>query len=152
MFLLALAEGTSVQLVPDGTMFIHIALVLLMIFILNRTFFRPINRIIDAREKNRGGRYGESESILREIGEKQNKYNESVREARAKGYEIVEQERSAALSQKQTIVASAREESEQALAVQSADLERQTVEARQSIAAEAEKIAEKISSNILKSA
>ena len=152
MFLLAFAEGTSVQLVPDGTILIHIALVLLMIFILNRTFFRPINRIIDVREKKRGGRHGESATILKEIAEKQNKYNETMREARSKGYEIVEQERSAALGQKQAIVGEAREEAERTFAAESAQLERQTAEARAAIAAEAEKIADRISANILKSA
>ena len=152
MFLLAFAEGTSVQLVPDGTILIHIVLILLMIFILNRTFFRPINRIIDVREKKRGGRHGESASILQEIAEKQNKYNETMREARSKGYDIVEQERLAALGRKEAIVGEAREEAEQTLAAESAQLERQTVEARAAIAAEAEKIADRISANILKSA
>jgi F0F1-type ATP synthase membrane subunit b/b' len=90
MVLLAFAEGTSVQLVPDGTLFIHIALILIMIWILNRTFFRPINRIIEAREKNKGGRLGESEMLLKEVGEKEAKYNESLRDARSKGYESIE--------------------------------------------------------------
>ena len=56
MVVLAFAEGGAIQLVPDGTIFIHIALILLMIFILNRTFFRPVNRVLDARERNKGGR------------------------------------------------------------------------------------------------
>jgi F0F1-type ATP synthase membrane subunit b/b' len=54
MFFLAFAD---IQLVPDGTILIHIALILLMIWLLNRTFFRPINRVIAAREKNKGGRF-----------------------------------------------------------------------------------------------
>jgi F0F1-type ATP synthase membrane subunit b/b' len=74
--------AAAVQLVPDGTVFIHIALILLMIWTLNRTFFRPINRIIDARERNKGGRFGEAESILREVSEKQTKYNQAMTEAR----------------------------------------------------------------------
>jgi F-type H+-transporting ATPase subunit b len=148
MFLLALAEG--VQLVPDGTIFIHIALILLMIWVLNRTFFRPINRIIDVREKKSGGRFGESESILREVTEKQAKYNETLREARSQGYEIIEKERAEALSIKQEKLGVVKEEVDQKLAQETAELERQTVEARQAIAADAEKIAEKISANILR--
>jgi F0F1-type ATP synthase membrane subunit b/b' len=147
MFLLAFAE--SVQLVPDGSLFIHIALILLMIFILQRTFFKPINRIIESREKHKAGG-SESESLLREVAEKETKYNEAMRDARSKGYELIEQERSEALSRKQEQVGAVKEEVQQTLTTEMSELERQTAEARQAIAAEAEQMAEKISSNILR--
>lgn len=149
MFLLAFAESGSVQLVPDGTIFIHIALILLMIFILNRTFFRPINRVIEEREKHKGGG-GEAETLLRDVAEKETKYNEAMREARSKGYELIEQERSEALNQKQEKLSAAKTEAEKTLSTELSELEKQTGEARASIAAEAEKMAEKISANILK--
>lgn len=149
MFLLAFAESGSVQLVPDGTLFIHIALILLMIYILNRTFFRPINRVIEEREKNKGGG-GEAATLLGEVAEKETKYNEAMREARSKGYELIEQERSQALNQKQETVSAAKSEAERTLSTEISELEKQTGEARASIAAEAEKMAEKISANILK--
>jgi F0F1-type ATP synthase membrane subunit b/b' len=149
MVLLAFAESTPVQLVPDLTLFIHIALILLMIFILNRTFFRPINRIIASREKNKIGG-SESENLLREVAEKELRYNEAMREARSKGYELIENERTGALSEKQEKLSAAKEEVHQTYAQEMSELEKQTAEARQSIAAEAEKMAEKISSNILK--
>jgi F-type H+-transporting ATPase subunit b len=150
MVLLAFAEGTSVQLVPDGTLFIHIALILIMIWILNRTFFRPINRIIETREKNKGGRLGESEILLKEVSEKEAKYNESLRDARSKGYESIEAARAESISAKQEKVGAVKEEVEQKLTQEIADLEKQTAQARQTIAAEADKMAEKISSNILR--
>ena len=149
MVLLAFAESTPVQLVPDMTLFIHIGLILLMIFVLNRTFFRPINRIIAAREKNKIGG-SEAENLLREVAEKESKYNEAMREARSKGYELIETERSEALNEKQEKLSAAKEEVQQTLTSEMSELEKQTAEARQSIAAEAEKMAEKISSNILK--
>ena len=149
MVLLAFAEATKVDLIPDGTLFIHIALILLMIFILNRTFFRPINRVIEAREKNKGGG-SEAENLLREVAEKETKYNEALREARSKGYELIESERSEALAQKQETVNAAREEAQATLTEDLSQLEKQTTEARQAIASEAEKMADKISSNILR--
>ena len=79
MYLLAFAEG-SIQLFPDGTIFVHIAMVLVMIWILNRTFFRPINRVLEAREKMKGGAGGEAESILRDVADKQAKYSQSMLE------------------------------------------------------------------------
>ena len=99
MFFLAFAD---VQLVPDGTIFIHIALILLMIWLLNRTFFRPINRVIASREQNKGGRFGEAEQILRSIEEKNARYNAAMLEARSKSYELIERERAAALAVRQS--------------------------------------------------
>ncbi len=148
MVLLAFAE--TVQLVPDGTIFIHIALILLMIWVLNRTFFRPINRIIESREKNKGGHSSESDKLLTEVSEKETKYNAALLEARSKGYSLIEKERTKALSKKQEKLSAAKEEVHQTLAAETAELDKQTVEARQLIATEAEKMAEKISSNILK--
>ena len=150
MVLLAFAESAPVQLVPDGTLFIHIAIILLMIWILNRTFFRPINRIIESREKNKGGRLGESEALLQEVAEKETKYNEALRDARSKGYELVEKERSKALTKRQEKLGTAKDEIQQKLTEETTELEKQTAEARQSIATEAEKMAEKISANILR--
>lgn len=150
MVLLAFAESASVQLVPDGTLFIHIALILLMIGILQRTFFRPINRIIESRDKNKGGRFSESENLLREVADKETKYNDAMRDARSKGYELIEKERTKALNKKEGTVSAAKEEVQQKLTEETAELEKQTAAARQEIEAEAAKMAEKISSNILR--
>jgi len=81
MFLLAFAE--SIQLFPDGTLFIHIALILLMIWVLNRTFFRPINRVLESREKHKGSHGSEAEAILSDVNEKQAKYNQELLDARS---------------------------------------------------------------------
>src|SRR5215213_6691806 len=112
---LAFAEASPIQLVPDGTIFIHIALILFMIWVLNRTFFRPINRIIAAREKNKIGGT-EAENLLREVAEKESRYNEAMREARSQGYKLIETERSEALTQKQEKLGAAKEEVQQTYA------------------------------------
>ena len=140
----------EVRLVPDGTMFIHIALILLMIYVLNRTFFRPINRILESRERNKGGRSVEAQNILKQVGEKQVRYNKAMLQARSAGYELIEQERSAAVLQKQEKINAVKEEVTQKVEREKQALERQTAEVKATIATEAEQIAEKISSNLLK--
>jgi F-type H+-transporting ATPase subunit b len=150
MVLLAFAETSAVQLVPDGTIFIHIALILLMIWVLQKTFFRPINRIIEAREKNKGGHSVEADKLLKEVSEKETKYSAALRDARSKGYSLIEKERTKALTKKQEKIGAAKDEVHQTLIEETEELEKQTVEARQAIATEAEKMAEKISSNILR--
>lgn len=148
MFFLAFAD---VQLVPDGTIFIHIALILLMIWVLNRTFFRPINRIIQSREKNKGGRFGEAEQILRSVEEKDSQYKTALLDARTKSYELVEQERNAALSRRQAEIEAVKTETGQTIARERTELTIQTAKARAEIADAAEQMAEKISSSILRS-
>src|SRR5215213_10302425 len=115
MVVLAFAES-AIQLVPDGTILIHIALILLMIFILNRTFFRPVNRVIQAREKNKGGRFSEAEEILRQVAEKNARFESVMREARSEGYHKIEAERGAAMAEKQEKVETVKAEVEQKLA------------------------------------
>lgn len=149
MFLLAFAEQ-SIQLFPDGTLFIHIALILIMIWILNRTFFRPINRVIEEREKHKGGAGGEAEKILGDVAEKEARYNKAMLEARSEGYELIEKDRSAAVAERQSKVAQAKEETARTLAEQKAQLEAQTTSARTAIATEAEKLSDRIAANILK--
>lgn len=148
MVLLAFAEG--VQLVPDGSLIIHIAMVLLMIFILNRTFFRPINRIIESRMKSQGGRYTEAEEILNRVGKKQSDYEENLRQARSEGYEIVESQRNSALQSQQSQIEAVKAETSEKFAQSKTDIDRQTSEARIVIAQQADELADKISANILK--
>lgn len=148
MFLLAFAE--SIQLFPDGTIFIHIALILIMIWILNRTFFRPINKVIESREKHKGGAGGEAETILKNVAEKDSRYNKEMLEARSEGYELIEKQRAEAVAARQTKVAQAKDEAARSLLDQKAQLEAQTTAARASIATEAEQMADRIAANILK--
>ena len=149
MFLLALAEQ-SIQLFPDGTLFIHIALILIMIWVLNRTFFRPINRVIETREKHKGGAGGEAQAILGDVAEKESRYNQALLAARSEGYELIEKERMAAIAEKQAAVARAKEETARAFAEQKAQIEQQTAAARSAIATEAEQLSDRIAANILK--
>jgi F-type H+-transporting ATPase subunit b len=147
MVLLAFQE---VRLVPDGTLFIHIALILLMIWVLNRTFFRPINRVLESRERSKGGRSSEAQEILKQIGDKQARYDQTMLKVRSEGYELIERERAEAVAVRQQRIGAVKEEVAQTVAQQTEELNRQTVEAKAAIARQAEQMAEKISANILK--
>src|SRR6185295_8065735 len=91
-----LAE-TSIQLVPDGTLLLHLLMVGIMVFVLNRTLLKPINQILAEREKQITGRLKEAEAMAAETEEKRKKYNDTLREARADGYKLLEKERAQAL-------------------------------------------------------
>ena len=147
MSLLAFAE--TIQLFPDGSLFIHIALILLMIWILNRTLFRPINRVIESREKNKGGHSGEAVQILKDVGAKEARYNQEMLDARSKGYELIEKENQKMAAARDQTLSGAKAELAEKFASEKGELERQKAEARVAIGTEAEKMAEKITSNIL---
>ena len=148
MHTLAFAE--SIQLFPDGTLFIHVALILIMIWVLNRTLFRPVNRVLESRAQKTGGRSTEAQEILKSVSEKQLRYDEAMREARGEGYELIERERANAVAERQTKVGALKEEVAQLVAQESQELESQTVTARSAIAADAEKLADRITSSILR--
>ncbi len=148
MHLLAFAE--TIQLFPDGTIFIHIALILVMIWVLNRTLYKPINRIIAAREMNKGGRSSEAVGILKSVEEKEIRYTKEMLDARSSGYELIEKEQKKAVSARDKKIAEAKAEIAETFETSKAELENRASEARSTMEIEAEKMAERIASSILK--
>ena len=148
MHLLAFAE--SIQLFPDGTLFIHIALILLMIWVLNRTLFRPINAVIESRETQKGGQGGEAEAILKDVDEKESKYKHELLDARTAGYELIEKEQKKATAAHEQKLADAKFEAAARFETGRAALDKDAAEARATINSDAAKIADKITASILK--
>jgi F-type H+-transporting ATPase subunit b len=148
MLSLAFAEN-SIQLVPDGTLFLHIAIILVMVFVLNATLFKPINRILEEREKRTRGRSGEAYEILRRVDEKISHYEQTLREARSEGYRLLEQERAAAMSERQAKLNAVREEINHSVAEQKEVISAQVKEARESLSVDANHLAAEIGAQIL---
>ncbi len=148
MIVLAFAEN-SIQLVPDGTLFLHIAIILLMVFVLNQTLFKPINRILEERERRTRGRSGEAREILQRVEDATTNYERSLREARAEGYRLMERERAEAMNERQIKINTLREEINRTTEEEKELIRRQAEEARQTLEAEARSIAVEIGSQIL---
>ena len=151
MLLLALAEN-SIQLVPDGTLFFHIALIILMVFVLNATLFRPINKVREERERRTRGRSGEAQDILSRVEAGLNQYEMSLREARLEGYQLLEAQRAEAVNARQTRLGELREELRGLVEEQKNSILAQTVAARGSLTGEAQRIAAEISNQVLRRA
>jgi F0F1-type ATP synthase membrane subunit b/b' len=147
MFLLAFAE--SIQLFPDGTIFIHIALVLLMIWLLNRTFFRPINNVIEARNRRKFGDGGEAAGILRDVEAKGSEYRRSLLEARSEGYDLIEKEQKKTVSAHDKKLETVKKDLVAKSEAGRAEIEKLAAEARKDIEADAAKMADSIAANIL---
>ncbi|HMF56525.1 MAG TPA: ATP synthase F0 subunit B [Pyrinomonadaceae bacterium] len=148
MFFLGLAE--SIQLVPDGTLILHIIIILIMMFILNSTLFKPINHILEERERRTRGRSNEAQDILRRVEEKLRHYESGLREERAEGYRLLEQVRTEAMRKRQEVLNSAREEVGQLIGTEKANIDSQAEAARIVLQRDVRSLAANISAQILR--
>jgi F0F1-type ATP synthase membrane subunit b/b' len=109
LLLLALAGG-AIQLVPDGTLLFHVALIAAMVALLNATLLKPISRILESREKRTKGRVAEAKTTLAVANEKLTDYESRLRAARAEGYALLEKERTAVSRERERKVAAIKAE------------------------------------------
>lgn len=109
MSLFAFAEG-AIQLVPDGTLLIHLAVIVVMVALLNRTLLKPINRILEERERRTKGRLAEARRISTDVDEKMREYERRLRAARESGYLLLEEERRAASRNREELVSAVKAE------------------------------------------
>jgi len=75
-----------------------------MVALLNVTLLKPINRILEERERRTKGRMGEAQETLARLDEKMREYQRRLREARGAGYLLLEEERSAASRNREQLV------------------------------------------------
>lgn len=145
----ALALAESIQLVPDGTIFLHIAIILLMVFLLNRMLFRPVNRVLEERESHTRGRSVEARDTVRRVEESLSRYERSLRAARAESYQLLERQQTEAAEERRRRVDQVRSEVDEAIGEQKRLMREQTEEARTNLEVEARRVAANISSQIL---
>jgi F-type H+-transporting ATPase subunit b len=145
---LGFAEN-SIQLVPDGTLFLHVLIILVMVYVLNRTLFRPINRILEAREKRTRGRLTEAEEIMANVGEKLTEYERALRAARTEAYALSEHERAAAMQDRQKELDAMRAQLAASTAAEKKAIQAQAEAARITLEADARRIAVEIGSRVL---
>jgi len=144
-----LAEA-SIQLVPDATLLLHLVMVVVMVFVLNRTLLKPINDILSEREKQVTGRLREAEAMAAESQEKLKKYNDSLREARTAGYKLLEKERAESLKEKEQKIRQSRDELSTEVAAQVDQIRNQEQAVKGELEAQAATIGSLISSQILR--
>ena len=146
---MVLLEAT-IQLVPDGTLLVHLLMVALMVFILNRTLLKPINRILAEREKQVAGRLQEAQALAAETDQKLKKYNDALHAARVEGYKLLEKERAAALKEKDEKVRQVREQNSRDVSAQVDNIRRQQQSVKQELEAQAASISSLISAQVLR--
>ncbi len=130
MAMAILLAQTSIQLVPDGTIVFHIVLILVMIAVLNRTLFHPINKILAEREKKGSGALAEAAETESRVSLGNKQYSDALKSARASGYKLMEELRSEDLRDREVRLASLKSEIEAILSRERSLIESQANEAR----------------------
>ena len=148
VFPLGFAEN-SIQLVPDGTLILHVLIILVMVYVLNATLYKPINRILEAREKRTKGRLTEAQEILKSVSQKVTAYEQALRQARAEAYAFAESERSSAMQDRQQKLNEMRRQLAESIAKEKQAIEQQAAEARGVLETESRRIAREIGARVL---
>jgi F-type H+-transporting ATPase subunit b len=146
---LGFAES-SIQLVPDGTLLFHLALIIAMVALLNTTLLKPINRILEERERLTKGRLSEAQRTLLTVNEKLAEYERRLREARAEGYALMERERAVISEERLRKLAEVKSEMARLLSAEKEKLKVEGAQVRGKLAVDARAIALEIGRQILR--
>jgi len=145
-FGLILAE--SVLSIDGSFLFIFFSIILL-IFILNHTLFKPINQILNERERLGTGRSGEARRMMGEYEERLKRYESQLREARGEAYQRLEAERRETALARQRMIAEVKAETSARIDGAKQEIAKQAAGARQNLENEARTMAGAITSQIL---
>jgi F-type H+-transporting ATPase subunit b len=142
--------GNAIQLVPDGTLIFHLILIILMVAILNATLLKPINRVLEERERQTRGRLSEAQSIVGQVDDKMRAYERQLREARSEGYSLLEQERTTLSANREQQLGQLRNEIADLLKHEKERLAAESQEVQATLKVEARDLAKEISQHILR--
>ena len=143
-----LLAGSVISL--DGSFLVIFISILLLIFILNRTLFAPINQVLDERERLGAGRLGEAQRLLAQYEERQKGYESQLSAARADAYQTLEAQRKEAQTARQELLAQVKQDTATQIAAAKNDLAKQSAAAQQNLESEARAMASLITSQLLK--
>ena len=142
------ALAGSVLSIDGSFLFVFIS-IFCLIWILNRTLFKPINQVLDERERLGAGRLAEARRLLAEHELRLSKYEEQLRAARAEGYQALEAQRREAQAARADLVAQIKTETAGQIDTAKQEIKNQTQSAKQNLEAEAGAMAATISSQLL---
>ncbi len=133
----------------DGSFLFIFFSILLLIFILNHTLFKPINQVLNERERLGAGRIEESRRMLAEHEERLKRYEAQLRAARGEAYQRLEAERREAALGRQRMISEVKNETGGQIEAARGEIARQAAGAKQNLEKEARAMAAVISSQIL---
>lgn len=134
----------------DGSFLFIFFSILLLIYILNRTLFKPINQVLEERERLGAGRIGEARRMLGAYEEQLKRYESRLREARGEAYQRLEAGRREATLERQRMIAEVKADVTAQIDAAKQEVAKQAAGAKQTLEKEARAMAATISSQILR--
>jgi len=144
-----LALAGSVLSIDGSFLFIFFS-ILLLIYILNHTLFKPINKVLEERERLGAGRIGEARRMLGEYEERLKRYESQLREARGEAYQSLEAGRREASLDRQRMIAEVKAETAAQIEAAKHEIAEQASGAKRNLEKETRAMAATISSQILR--
>ena len=144
-----LAES-SIQLVPDGTMLLHMLVIAVMVVVLNRTLLKPINEILARRDALLSGRMSEAQILGAAREEKLTQYENALRAARSEGYRALEAEKTAALHERERRLTAEKEDLSKKVAAAIEDTRQHEAAVRKELEAQAGELSVLIGTQVLR--
>jgi F-type H+-transporting ATPase subunit b len=146
---ITLALAGNVLAIDGSFLFIFVS-IFILIFILNHTLFKPINQVLEERERLGAGRLAEAGQIMAQYEERLNLYEEQLRNARAEAYQQLETQRREALASRQEVIAQIKSETAGQVAAAQQEIAKQAEAAKSSLERESHAMAATISAQILR--
>jgi len=133
----------------DASIIPAIVIFLLLIFVLNRLLFRPLQRIQAERERRTSGLMSETQAKMDHQLGLLDKYQATIKNARMEAYRQQEQVRSEAKHKRAEVLAQAKAAGDQMIRDSRASILSQVESAKQQLDFEAQELARGIASTLL---
>jgi F-type H+-transporting ATPase subunit b len=127
----------------------HIALIWTMVAVLNRTLFKPINRVLAERDLRTKGSLSETGALVRRVGEQIQQYESQLRHARSEGYRELEQQKLRTMKEREQKVAELKHELASWTTEEKRKLGDQAEQVRNTLEVESRTVATEIASRLL---
>ena len=137
------------EVFPNWTAIPIVIFLILLTYVLNRAFFRPMAKTLEERHHRIGGAQKEAEGIRRLSQERIAEFDKRMREMRREADLQMAQARNEALGEKTGILSAKRAEAEKMITEGREEIRRKTEEARKTLEAESRLFAHQIASQIL---
>ncbi|HEY7161740.1 MAG TPA: ATP synthase F0 subunit B [Acidobacteriota bacterium] len=138
------------EIFPNWTFIPVVALLLILVFVLNRMFFRPLAKVLAERHKRIEGAQLEAEQIRATSQGRLEEFDRKMREARRESDEHMARITAEATQERNRMISAKKGEVEKMLGEARADIQKRREDAREKLLAMRDRFAVMIASRILK--
>lgn len=141
--------AAEVQLTPDKTFFVQLAIFLVVLVALNHFVFKPVLRVIRLRREKTKGELAKIEALTKETEKLVKEYEDKIHEARKEAFQMKETIRREGEAQGQKIIQEARQASLTQMEQARRAIQKETETATQKLEAQAKGMSRTLAEKLL---